>query len=319
MTSGEEMDRVEILDNAESLFEKAGFHLSQRCCVRPSCFDFVARKEKQLAFIKVHPNIGNVYAKDADGLTTMARFFSGASLFVCKKTRNKPLEDDTVYSRYNVGAVTLKTLEDVLLEGVGPLIEAGPGGYYVELDGTAIKRKRLKKGLSIGKMAEIIGVSRRTLYGYEKGMAKASVSTAYKLEWVLGMPVVKPIDIFQYLGKTESLFAAAKRIIGESRFLQFVIRKLLQFNFTVFQIGRAPFDFVAKTPENKVNLLGSVVHKKEQNFEVRTEEIVSVSKVVGAQPIFVAGSKKISTDNVPLIHREDFEKIKCSEDLMAKL
>ena len=148
MTFGEEMDRVEILDNAESLFEKAGFYLSQRCCVRPSCFDFVARKEKQLAFVKVHPNIGGMYAKDADGLTTMASFFSGASLFVCKKTRNKPLEDDTVYSRYNVGAVTLKTLEDVLLKGVGPLIEAGPGGYYVRLNGATIRKKRLKKGLN---------------------------------------------------------------------------------------------------------------------------------------------------------------------------
>ncbi|MDH5447642.1 MAG: helix-turn-helix domain-containing protein [Candidatus Bathyarchaeota archaeon] len=310
---------MEILDNAESLFERAGFYLSQRCCVRPSCFDFVARKEKQLAFVKVHPNIGNVYAKDADGLMTMARFFSGASLFVCKKTRSKPLENDTVYSRYNVGAVTIKTLEDALLKGVGPLIEAGPGGYYARLDGTAIRKKRLKKGLSIGKMAEIMGVSRRTLYGYEREMTKASVSTAYKLEWVLGMPVVKSIDIFQYPEKTEGFFAAAKRIISESRFLQFVIRKLLRFNFTVFQIGRAPFDFVAKTPENDISLLGSIVYEKEQNFEVRTEEIASISKMVEAQPIFITGSKKVSADNVPLIHREDFEKIKTPEDLMAKL
>jgi putative transcriptional regulator len=319
MIEGEEMDRVEILDNAESLFERAGFYLSQRCCVRPSCFDFVARKEKQLAFVKVHSNIGNVYERDAAGLTTMAKLFSGAPLFVCEKARNKPLEDDTVYSRYNVGAVTLKTLEDTLLKGMGPLIEAGPGGYYVRLDGGAIRKKRLKKGLSVGKLAEIIGVSRRTLYGYERGMAKASVSTAYKLEWVLGMPVVKPIDIFKYPEKTEGLFATAKRIISESRFLQFVIKKLLQFNFSVFQLRRAPFDFVAKAPENKTSLLGAVAHEKDRNFKVRTEEIVSVSKIVDAQPIFVTDSKKVSSDNIPLICREDLEKISCSEDLMAIL
>jgi len=258
------MDRVEILDNAESLFEKAGFFISQRCCVRPSCFDFVARKERQLAFVKVHSNIGNIYEKNASGITTLAKFFSGASFFICEKTRNKPLEDDTVYSRYNVSAVTLKTLEDTLLKGEGPLIEAGPGGYYVRLDGEAIRKKRLEKGMSIGKMAEIMGVSRRTLYGYERGMAKASVSTAYKLEWVLGMPVVKSIDIFQYHEKTEGFLAAAKRIIIESRFLQFVTRKLLQFNFTVFQTKQAPFDFVAKTPGNKTSLLGAVAYEKER-------------------------------------------------------
>jgi len=313
------MDRKKILDSAESLFEEAGFHRSQRCCTRPSCFDFVARKGKQLAFVKVHPNIGNVHKKDADGLTTMARLFSGASMFICEKTRRKPLENDTIYSRYNVGAVTLKTLEDVLLKGMGPLIEAGPGGYYVRLDGNAIRKKRLKKDLSIGKMAEIMSVSRRTLYGYELGMAKASVSTAYKLEWVLGMPVIKPIDIFQYSEKSEGFLAAAKRIISESRFLQFVIRKLLQFNFSVFQLKRAPFDFVAKPPKSRICLLVTVAYEEDQNFEVRTEEIVSISKVVGAQPIFVTDSKNISIDSVPLIHREDLEKIASSEDLMAKL
>jgi len=313
------MDREEILDGVESLFEEAGFNLSQRCCARPSCFDFAARKGKQLAFVNAHPNIGNVYEKDAGGLTTMASFFSGASLVVCEKTRKKPLENDTIYSRYNVGVVTLNTLEDALIKGMGPLIEAGPGGYYVRLNGKAIRKKRLKKGLSIGKMAEIMGVSRRTLYGYELGMAKASVSTAYKLEWVLGMPVVKPINIFRYPEKSEGFLATAKRIIIESRFLQFVIRKLLQFNFSVFQLKRAPFDFVARAPENRVCLLGTVVREKEQNFEVRTEEIVSISKVVEAQPIFVTDCKKISVDKVPLIHREDLEKFACPGDLIARL
>ncbi len=315
----EEMDRIEILDNAESLFESAGFHLSQRCCARPSCFDFVARKEKQIVFVKIHPNIGNVYENDARGLAALANFLSGSSIIICDKARSKPLEDDTVYSRYGVGVLTLKTLEDTLLNGMSPLIEAGPGGYYVELDGEAIRKKRMDKGLSIGKMAEIMSVSRRTLYGYERGMAKASVSVAYKIEWVLGKPVVKPIDIFQYPEEVEGFFAAAKRIISESRFLQCVIRKLLQFNFAVFQPRRAPFDFVAKNPKGGVSLLGAIVNERDQNFEVRSEELISVGKVVDAQPVVVAESGEFSVDNVPFLSLKDLEKIKCPEDLMAKL
>jgi putative transcriptional regulator len=310
---------VRILDNSESLFKKAGFHLSQRCCARPSCFDFVARREKQIVFVKAHPNIGNIYEKDARGLAALARFFHGSSMLVCEKTRSKPLEDDTVYSRYGVGAFTIKTLEESLLKGTGPLIEAGPGGYYVRLDGEAVRKKRIEKGLSVGKMAEITGVSRRTLYGYERGMAKASVSTAYKLEWVLGMPVVKPINVFEYPEATDGFFAAARRVITESRFLQFVIKKLLQFNFSVFQTGRAPFDFVAKTPKSETSILGAVASEKEQNLGVRSEEIISVSKVVDAQPVFVTNSKRVSVENIPLLRLEDLEKIKCPEDLMAKL
>lgn len=307
-----------ILEDSESLFERAGFYLSQRCCARPSCFDFVARREQQIAFVKAHSDIGNIYEKDARGLATLARLFSGSSMLICEKTRDRPLEDDTVYSRYGIGAFTLKTLEGSLLNDAGPLIEAGPGGYYAQLDGEAIRRKRLEKGLSIGKMAELMGVSRRALYGYEKGMAKASVSVAYKLEQGLGIPIVKPMNVFQFPREVDGFFAAARRIVTESRLMQFVIRKLLQFNFAVFQVGRAPFDFVARS-QNGTSILGAVVNETDPSLEARSEEIISVSKMVEAQPIFVTGSRKVTVERVPLLRPEDFDEIKCCEDLIAKL
>lgn len=313
------MNRTEILGNVESLFEDAGFHLSRRCCTKPSCFDFAARRENKLLFAKVQSNIGNVYEKDAYGLTTLSDAFHGTSLFICEKTRNKPLEDDTLYMRYGVKAITLRTLEDALSRGFGPLIEAGPGGYYVKLDGDAVRKERLKNGLSIGKTADILGVSRRTLYGYERGMAKASVLTAYKLASILGIPVVEPLDLFQPIAKTEGFLATAKRIISESRFLQFIIKKLRQFNFTVFQLGRAPFDFVARNPINGVTLIGAIAYEEEDNFRIKTEEIVSISKITGTQPMYLTDSDNISVDSIPLIQRKDFKKIKCCEDLMARL
>ncbi len=308
------MDRGRLLDRVDSLFQKSGFNSSLRCCVRRSCFDFVARRKDQFAFVKVYPFIGNVNKKDADELLTLAEIFSGTPLFVCEKTRIKPLEDDTVYSRYGVGAVTHSTLEDVLLRGIEPLIEAGPGGYYVKLDGEAIRNRRLERGLSIGKMAEVLGVSRRTLYGYERGLAKASVSTAYKIDQVLGIPVVKPVDISR-----RCFFNAAKRIIGESRFVRFIIRKLLHLNFAVFQLRRAPFDFVAKAPKDKTILLSTVSSENEENFRARTQEILSVGRIVNAKPIFVSDNKEFYADGIPLIYREDFENIKCCEDFLSLL
>ncbi|TET56563.1 helix-turn-helix domain-containing protein [Candidatus Bathyarchaeota archaeon] len=312
------MNRTEILDNVESLFEDAGFHLSRRCCTKPHCFDFVARREDNLLFTKVQTNIGNIYEKDAYGLTTLSDAFHATSLFICEKTRNKPIEDDTLYMRYGVRAITLRTLEDALFQGFGPLIEAGPGGYYVKLDGEAMRKERLENGLSMGKVAEVLGVSRRTLYGYERGLAKASVLTSYKLASILGIPVVEPLDLFQPIAKTEGFLATARRIISESRFLRFIIEKLRQFNFTVFQLRRAPFDFVARSPMNGVTLIGAIAYEEEDNFAIKTEEIVSISKVVGAQPIYLTDSDNIFVDSIPLIQREDFKKIKCCEDLMAR-
>ncbi len=313
------MKRAEILDITESVLKKAGFQLSQRCTSRPSCFDLAAHRKKQLTFIKVYANIGNVSAKDASELQTISECFSATPLIIGEKTRRKPLEDDTVYSRYDIYAITTKTLEDMALHKVHPLVEAGPGGYYIELDGNLIRKRRQEMELSVGTLAEMLGISRRTLYGYERGMAKASVSTAYKLEWTLGVPLAQVIDVFHFTPKGTGFFATAQRIIIKHHLLQTVFRKFTQFDFRVAHTGRAPFDFIAQCSERKLKIIGGIADKKERNVDQRTEEIISVGKIINAQPIFITDGEKIPNNNIPLIHREALAKMQNPEEFIAQL
>ena len=312
------MKLAQILDTTELILKKAGFQVSERCTSRPSCFDFVTRKGKKLAFVKVHSDVGNVSARDACEVQAISGCFSATPLFICDKTREKPLEDDTLYSRCSIYAITLKTLEDIVSRKMQPLVEAGPGGCYVRLNGNAIRKKRLELGLSVGKLAEMMSVSRRTLYGYEKGMAKASVSAAYGLEWILGIPVAQSIDVFESPPQDTGFFATAKRIIIKHHFLQTVLKKLAQFNFDAAPTKRAPFDFIARSPRDSLNIVGAVPHKGERNVDRRTEEIVSFSKIVNAQPVFITDGKQIPNNGISTIHREDLEAIEHPEEFIAQ-
>jgi len=311
------MKRAEMLDATESILKKAGFQVSKRCVSRSSCFDLTIRKGEQLAFLKTFPNVGNITTRDAFELKTISNFFSAAPLFISGKMRGKPLEDDTVYERCNIYTITLKTLEDIVLQNMHPLVEAGPGGYYVSLDGGAIRETRQKLGLSTGKLAEMMGISRRTLYGYEKGMTKASVSAAYNLEWALGTPLVKPIDVFKGGSQDKGFFALARRIVIRSRFLQAVLKKLVQINFKVTPTTKAPFDFVAQFSEDQSVILGGVISQKEKNVEQRTEEIVSVSEVANAQPVLITDREE-SSEGVRLIRLDDLAKIKHPQEFMEQ-
>jgi len=313
------MKRAEILDITGSILEKAGFQQSQRCVSRPSCFDFVIQRGKQVALVKVYANIGNVSPKDASELQKISECFSATPLTIGEKTRRKPLEDDTVYSRYNIYAINPKTLEDIVIHDIHPLVEAGPGGYYIKLDGNLIRENRQKLGLSVGKVAEMMGISRRTLYGYERGMAKASVSTAYKLEWVLGAPVAQFVDVFQSTSQVRGFFATAKHMIINRHFLQTVSRKFAQFNFRVIHTKRAPFDFIAQCSEKELKIICGVADKKERNVDQRTEEIISVGKIINAQPVFITDGEKIPNNNIPFICREDLAKMQNPEDFIAEL
>ncbi len=301
------MNREEMLNATESLFKNAGFKISRRCSSRPSCFCMAARKGSNLVLIKVLSDLGNMTLRDALELRTISSLLRATPLFIASNSRDRPLEDDTIYSRYEIYAVTLKTLGDVISEGMSPLVEAGPGGYYVRLDGELIRSQRMKLGLSSGKVAEQSGISRRTLYGYERGMAKASVSAAYNLEWMLGVPVVKSIDVFKPIQTDEGFFAAAKRFIIRNRFLQTVLKQLILSNFKVAATTRAPFDFVAQPPNENVNIIGGVTQPGEININLRAEEIITVSDVAEAQPLFITDGKLAPNSNIPLIHSEELQ------------
>jgi len=313
------MNREEMSNAAESVLKTAGFEISKRCSSRPSCFCMVARKDSDLVFINVPPDIGKITLRDALELQTLSSHFSATPLFIGDKARERQLEDDTIYTRYDIYAVTTKTLEDVVIHGMLPLVEAGPGGYYVRLDGETIRNRRMKLGLSVGKLAEQLRISRRTLYGYERGMAKASVSGAYNLEWILGIPVVKPIDIFKPVPPNEGFFATAKRLIIKNRFLRTVLKRLTHCHFKVAATSRAPFDFIAQPPNENVNIIGGVTRRRERNIDQRAEEIISISDIVKAQPVFITDGKLVPSSDIPLINSDELEKMQLARDLVSRL
>jgi putative transcriptional regulator len=314
MTYGE----MESLEATEAVLREAGFVVSQRCLSRPSCFDFVARKSENLILIKVQPDIDAFSSDDSFELKALSECISAAALLVTENTREKPLEDDTVYSRYNISAVTPRTFENIVTRGVNPLIQAGPGGYYVEIDCQAIKRGRQKLGLSVGEMAEMIGISRRTLYGYERGMAKASVAAAYNLVWTLGVPVAKTVNVFEKSKNQRKCFLMkAKRVIERHRFLQKILTKLARCHIAT--VKKAPFDFVINAPEENMRIIGGLANNKERELDRRVAEILSVSRVIKAYPILVTEGQELTNENILCISSEKLSEIKDPADLVSKL
>jgi len=309
------------MENAVHLgvaLKEAGFQVSQICCSRPSCFDFAARKEDKTVLVKVNSDVDTFPAQSARELKVIAGRLSAASLIISQQAHGKPLEDDTVYSRNAVFVVTEKTIRNIVLQTANPLIYAGPGGYTVEVDGVLIEKRRKELGLSVGKLAAMVGVSRRTLYGYERGMTRASVASAYKLAKTLGVPVVKPINV---LGRTrrqsQCLLLKAKHAIAGKVLLQKVFRK---FAFCdISPVHRAPFDFVMNVPSGGYVIVGSVALNGERNLGNRVEELLSICQVVHAYPVLVTEKRKYCGGDVACVCVDELSVMRSPEDLIASV
>ncbi|MCL6578614.1 MAG: helix-turn-helix domain-containing protein [Candidatus Bathyarchaeota archaeon] len=301
----------------EAVLKEAGFSVSEKCSSRHSCFDYAARKGENVVFIKFQMDIDGFSFDDSQELRLLSECISAAYFLVSERTREKPLEDDTVYRRYEVFAVTPKTFENIVLHKIYPLIQAGPGGYYVEIDGETIKRRRQELGLSAGEAAEMIGISRRTLYGYERGMAKASVAAAYNLIYALGAPVAKPINVFDKPKNQRkcSLLRTAGNVIAKNKLLARICSKFSRSRVTM--VKRAPFDFVITIPEEKMKIVGGVASDRERTLNRRVEEILSVSRVIKARPILITEKQKPTNKDIPCIYRDDLSKIRKLEDIIC--
>ena len=294
----------------------AGFQISQICCSRQSCFDFAARKDDTAVLVKVNSDVDTFSPHSARELKVIADRVSVASLLISQQAHGKPLEDDTVYSRNGIFVVTEKTIQNIALKTANPLIYAGPGGYSVEVDGELVEKRRKELGLSIGKLAVMIGVSRRTIYGYERGMAKASVKSAYKLAETLGVPVAKPINVFERPRKQRHcLLIKAHHAFIRKMLLQKVLRK---FAFSdISPVYRAPFDFIMNVPKSRHAIVGSVAARDERSLDKRIEEITSVCTVIHALPVLITEKPGFYNKDLSCLSMDELSAVRTPEDLVA--
>src|SRR5207245_11118615 len=103
------------------------------------------------------------------------------------------LEDGVIYTRFGVSILSRRTLGEFLEEGVPPFLYSAPGGLYVRLDADALRRLREERQVSLGTLAAIAGVPRRTSQLYLEGMS-ATMEDAMRLEEVVNETLVMPVD-----------------------------------------------------------------------------------------------------------------------------
>ncbi len=191
--------RDRSIEHVRELLESAGFYVTDAHHVRPTSFDLLARRDSLLVILKVLKNIDALDPREAERLKDLGRLFPAAPLVVGRTSGSTQLEPGVVYSRYGVPIVVEESLRDYLLKGLPPFLFSSPGGIFARVDGARLRELRVLRGLSLGALAGIAGVSRRTIQLYEEGTG-AEVDVIERLERFLGEPIALPLDLFVAAG-----------------------------------------------------------------------------------------------------------------------
>lgn len=300
-----------MIGEAREILAKTGFYLSQELDTRSISFDFVARRDDMLLVAKVFLNIDSLGRKCSQELKIIASCLEGSPLLLGKRSGSGQLEDGAIYSRFGIPILSIGTLRDFLVEGVPPFMFSAPGGLYVKLDSSVIRKAREKKNISLGTLAEMAGVSRRAIQMYEDGMG-ATIEVALKLEEFLKEPIVQAVNPFRMIPDADQILMSWDQL---NAFERDVFEHLSMLGYSIIPTIRCPFD--ALTRDKKVILLTGL-ERRQGDLSTKAKVVADISSVVEKDSvIFVRRlTMKQNIEGTPIIRKEELKKLRDREEML---
>ena len=308
------MDRTALLEHVRDVLYRGGFYVSELYSMHSTGFDLVARRDDTLLIIKVLTNIDSLSENIAKELQTLSFLLKASPILIGEKNGVNTLENDVVYFRFGIQAITLETLKNHILEGIPVKIYAGPGGLYVNLDQEKIHKLRREKNISLGSFARQVHVSRRTVQMYEEGM-NARIEIASRIEELFENTVTLPVELFSH-SITDSLissprYAELKKIRDLQQEIFFLLQKV---GYKIIPMDRCPFEALSK---DKEKILLTCVHKYDKQLIKKAQIVNSISKITEKHGVVIT-DKEVNRTNVegtPLIMKKELKKIRDPEDV----
>ena len=301
-----------LLKEVHDLLQNSGFATSNPKDLVHAGFDIVARKDSLILIIKITANASSINNDAVAGMSTLAQAVDGSSLIIALKAGSDSVENGVMYTRAGIPLISPQTFYDLVVEGVPPLVYAASGGYYVNVD-SEILRKARQGGMSLGELAEMGGVSRRTIRMYEDGMS-AKLEIAIKLEEKMGVELIVPADP---LAPGPEKPSEVEESITEGLARDIFLR-LHEIGYSVKQANRCPFDAVTR---DKQTILFTGIGQKDSDLARRARVISNLSKILDKHSVIFVDKRgsRVNLGGTPIIGCEELNKAQNKKKIMEMI
>ena len=147
------------------------------------CFDIVAKREN-LLLLKTLVNLDSLTEEHAKGVKTVSYFLSASPFIISIKNTRGFLENDLVYNRFGLSAMT-PTMFKLVLDNDAYERNSAKGRKTVNIDAKMLREKRQEMKFTMEELSELVGISKKALYEIEKERTNPTEKTVKKLELTL--------------------------------------------------------------------------------------------------------------------------------------
>ena len=237
----------ELSRSTATVLDRAGFSTAEMKGFPEKSFDIIARRDALLLVIKLLTTRDEARREWASEMRVLSKVLDASPLMVVASSGpSSSLRDGVLYVKYGVPVISFNTLFDHLIDGIPPMVYHSAGGHYVKMDHEAIRRRREELRMSLGNLADSIGVTRKAVQMYEDGMG-ADIEVALRVESLLGIELIKPLDPFS---KGEGIQAIRDEQDELSEVQKRMIDRLGSIGIEMIPTSRCPFEALARGKED---------------------------------------------------------------------
>ncbi len=312
--------KKKIINGVCDILTKVGFYVSPLLHMSGRSFDIIARRDNILIFVKVILNIDNLKEADMNALYKIATTLDASPIVIGSHAGYTEIENGIIYMRFNIPVVTIETLRDLLLEGVPPFLFSAHGGVFAKVDGESLRNIMNERGISLGAMAEAVGVSRKTIQLYEEG-GGGRIDIIERIETFIQTAIVKPINplLFSEINKNITYTESCNENEGMDDFggIGEVFRIILLTGKTILVLTLSSFllPIVVKYLLPIIITIGS-----KNELKVRTKIVFPVSRIIERIPLAIVtdqyANDSKAINGVPVITKNEMSDINESVELM---
>ena len=270
-------------------------------------FDIAAKREN-LMLVKSALNIDSVNENQMKSLKSISFFLSAYPLIVSVKNNREFLNDQMVYSRFDLPVITPTLFENFLEQEKIPVVDSSRGRHTIKIDTMVLRKKREDLGFSLKQLSSFIGISKKALYEIEKNRVNPTEDTVNRLEKTLQIELR---NNFELKKTSEPVYLKPK-----NEFQQEVSNEFKRIGMDNSVVYSSPFEIVGKSKFSLITHLS----KTESKMEKDASAVKQLSNVFSSKAVLVLKkSREENMDGVPIILEKELSELESSKDLDKRL
>ncbi len=265
-------------------------------------FDIAAKRDDRLLLVKVLANIDGLNESQAMSLRTISYFLSAHPFVVSGKSNRETLENNIIYSRFDIPVVTSELFMDILTNDNLSPMRSAKGRHTIKVDPQLLREKRNELEMTMEQLADKIGISKKAMYEIEKSRVNPSEGTVEKLESVLSVNLKKPYEMEN---------APVTYLKPKDDFQSKVSKEFSRIGIDNSSVYSAPFEIVGK--EN-FSLITTLSHNTKK-VGLAASIVKKLSGVFSSKAVFIAKkSEDKNVEGIPVVLESELPDIETGKE-----